>query len=1043
MIKDNDKTKKQLVTELEELRLKITELEKLETERKNVEEKIKEGDEKYRLVIENSNQGIVIEHDNIIKFCNPKLLEITGYSFKELASKQFLDFIHIDDRRRAAEYHLKRYKGEDIPESIQFKFIDKYGKIKWVESYAVVFEWGGQPATLGFVSDITERKKTENSLKERKKELEGLYTLGQLFNETKDIEVIFSKLVNEIIPPSMKFPDKTLVIIEINRKTYCNSGKNKKYGIKNFLSSIINVKGKKRGILKVGYVENLYFIEKFEQDLIDGYAKRLGLFIENLEAEKSLKESEEKHRSLFETMTQGVVYQGNTGEIFSANRAAEQVLGLTLDKMQGRTSIDPRWKAVHKDGSDFSGETHPSMVALKTGKEVRNVIMGVFQPQREEYTWININAVPQFRPGEKKPFQVYTTFEDISERKLVGEALLESEERLSSFINSAEDSFYLLNSNLDFVEINKRGLEIIGKKREEVIGKNITDIVPDIKESGRYERHLEVIRTGVPFVIDDFIPHPVFGNLHFMLKSFKVGDGLGIIASDITERKLTEEKLRESEEKFSKAFQSSPNMMAITRMKDGQIIDVNQSFIDFTGYNRKELIGHTTLELNLWANQGERDKFVKTIQEKKTIQNFDVHLRHKSGKLITVLFSGENIIHNGEQHLITVATDITDRKELEKQIVKYSQKLEKRVKKRTKELELEKEKYKTLFDDSKDPIFLIDQKTSNVIDCNNKAKKLNDCHKQECCNKKFYNIYLNDDKNIIMKSLKKSVENQGINFISQTSFEKDTKSYFLETNLTPITFGKDKIIQAICRDISQTQKIENEIMKKILRYDLVKGNTYLIDEPSLDETFDVINNILECGFNGYIFSRKKPDFINRNIVDDVNVFWLAEKKIDKNTIPPIIKEIESKIENFSRGNNVILLDSLDYLLSKNEFKDILEFLQRLNEFIYIQKWILLIPIDSRIINKNKLNLLKKEIIEIKPKQKLELEKNIHKILKYINTENKLGRKPSINEIANSFKISRVTAGKRVKILENQELIIINKIGRLRLSEITDEGKMSL
>ena len=135
---------------------------------------------------------------------------------------------------------------------------------------------------------------------------------------------------------------------------------------------------------------------------------------------------------------------------------------------------------------------------------------------------------------------------EIMEHMRTEDTLRVSEERLFSFMNSASDSFYLLDAYLNFVEINKRGLEIIGKRREEVIGKHITDIVPDVKESGRYEKHLEVMRTGEPFVVEDFVPHPIFGDLHFILKSFKVGEGLGVIASDITNHKLAEEQIKAS-----------------------------------------------------------------------------------------------------------------------------------------------------------------------------------------------------------------------------------------------------------------------------------------------------------------------------------------------------------------------------------------------------------------------------------------------------------------------------------------------------------------
>jgi len=140
-------------------------------------------------------------------------------------------------------------------------------------------------------------------------------------------------------------------------------------------------------------------------------------------AEEALRESEEKYRNLYETMVQGVVYQDVKDRIIAANPAAERLLGLTLDQMLGITSVDTRWRAIHEDGSDFPGETHPSIIALKTGKEVHNVIMGVFNPDRKAYVYLNIDAIPRFKPGEDKPYQVYTTLEDITETKRMKEEL--------------------------------------------------------------------------------------------------------------------------------------------------------------------------------------------------------------------------------------------------------------------------------------------------------------------------------------------------------------------------------------------------------------------------------------------------------------------------------------------------------------------------------------------------------------------------------------------------------------------------------------------
>ncbi|HPG38564.1 MAG TPA: PAS domain S-box protein [bacterium] len=144
---------------------------------------------------------------------------------------------------------------------------------------------------------------------------------------------------------------------------------------------------------------------------------------ERKKAEKALRESEKRYRTLFETMAQGVVYQDDKGFITSANPAAERILGLTLEQMQGRTSMHPEWRSIKEDGRPVPGEEHPAMLALKTGEKIFNVVMGVYNPEIKNYRWININATPEFNDSGKKPVRVYATIEDITERKQKEEEL--------------------------------------------------------------------------------------------------------------------------------------------------------------------------------------------------------------------------------------------------------------------------------------------------------------------------------------------------------------------------------------------------------------------------------------------------------------------------------------------------------------------------------------------------------------------------------------------------------------------------------------------
>ena len=131
---------------------------------------------------------------------------------------------------------------------------------------------------------------------------------------------------------------------------------------------------------------------------------------------------------------------------------------------------------------------------------------------------------------------------------------------------------------------------------------------------------------------------------------------------DITERKRMEEALRQSEEKFSKAFRSSPDVIAITTLEDGRFIEVNDNFTRVAGYTREELINHRTNELGIWVKADDRARMVKMLKEQGTVGNKEFDIRIKSGEVRTWLFSAEPINIGSEPCLISVATDVTERK---------------------------------------------------------------------------------------------------------------------------------------------------------------------------------------------------------------------------------------------------------------------------------------------------------------------------------------------------------------------------------------------
>ncbi len=223
-------------------------------------------------------------------------------------------------------------------------------------------------------------------------------------------------------------------------------------------------------------------------------------------SKSALETSEDRFLKLFETMDLGVVYQNADGSIISANPSAENILGLSIEQMQGKKSVDPHWKSIHEDGSPFPGEEHPSMIALKTGEKVLDVVMGVFNPKKNGTTWINVSAVPMFKKGAKKPFQVYATFKDITGHKQAQLDLVKNEEQyrlLFSEINSGiavhEMIFDDKGEAIDyrFLKVNNAFENQTGLKAADVIGKTVLEVIPNLEETW-IKRYGDVVRNGEP-----------------------------------------------------------------------------------------------------------------------------------------------------------------------------------------------------------------------------------------------------------------------------------------------------------------------------------------------------------------------------------------------------------------------------------------------------------------------------------------------------------------------------------------------------------------
>jgi PAS domain S-box-containing protein len=144
------------------------------TGRKKAQDLQRISEERYRNVVENANEIIIVAQDGLVKFANRKMEEISGYSREELLSVAFIEFVHPDDRQFLVESEFRKLSGDKFVAAHPVRLIDKGGQVIWMEISAVVINWEGRPATLNFVSDITERRRSEAALRQSEERYRSL-----------------------------------------------------------------------------------------------------------------------------------------------------------------------------------------------------------------------------------------------------------------------------------------------------------------------------------------------------------------------------------------------------------------------------------------------------------------------------------------------------------------------------------------------------------------------------------------------------------------------------------------------------------------------------------------------------------------------------------------------------------------------------------------------------------------------------------------------------------------------------------------------------
>jgi PAS domain S-box-containing protein len=380
----------------------------------------------------------------------------------------------------------------------------------------------------------------------------------------------------------------------------------------------------------------------------------------------ALAESEEKYRAIFDHSPVGIFRSTLDGELVEGNPALGRMFGyLSREDFLGRGL---RVDSVYADAA-VRGE-----LLRRLSSSVGSVSLEVEFIRKDGSRFDGVLTASIQQDAAGRPAFLNGVVEDVSERKQIERDLAQERMLTQAIFESVPGLLYLYDSEGRLVRWNKAHEELMGFTGEEIRGRDIHDwfggrephasnvaaAVKRVASHGSASVEAEILTKdgrALPFY---------FSGVSMVIDGSFYLTGIGI---DITERKQAEERLRQSEEKFSRLFRLSPDVILLMNMSEGRIIDVNEAFSRLTGFTRLEAVGRTALALGLYANPSMREVVRRRMQTTGQIENIDFSLGCKDGRTIACVLSSQLLNIGDEECVIAVLRDVTEFKRMQELMI--------------------------------------------------------------------------------------------------------------------------------------------------------------------------------------------------------------------------------------------------------------------------------------------------------------------------------------------------------------------------------------